>query len=68
MLSVASDAASQARTVAISSSVPNIYGAYGIHPLYAYEYTEEIEAQKIASMLLPKTVAWGEIGTITTDP
>lgn len=39
-----------------------MYGAYGIHPLYSYEYTEEEERKKIEAMSNPKTVAWGEIG------
>src|SRR5688500_198863 len=39
-----------------------VHGAFGIHPHDAKSYGPELEAELIAAMADPKTVAWGEIG------
>eukprot|EP01127_Copromyxa_protea_P013621 TRINITY_DN3689_c0_g1_i2.p1 TRINITY_DN3689_c0_g1~~TRINITY_DN3689_c0_g1_i2.p1 ORF type:complete len:283 (-),score=49.95 TRINITY_DN3689_c0_g1_i2:27-875(-) len=60
ILSVSSDRASTQATLNLLSC-DNVYGAFGIHPLYAYEY-EEGEVEKVEAMEHPKAVAYGEIG------
>eukprot|EP00439_Symbiodinium_sp_Y106_P014639 s645_g2.t1 len=39
-----------------------VYGAFGIHPLNAEQYTEEVEEKIVDLMSLDKVVAWGECG------
>lgn len=40
----------------------SVYAAFGIHPHDAQYYNDDLEKQIHSTMLLPKTVAWGEIG------
>jgi TatD DNase family protein len=62
VISVASDTDSRLGTLQLINSVPNIYGGFGIHPLYAKEYNPQTEIDLIQIMENPKTIAWGEIG------
>lgn len=39
-----------------------VHGAFGIHPLNAGEWSEDVEAKLRRLMALPKAVAWGECG------
>lgn len=39
-----------------------VYGAFGIHPLAAEDWSEHIEQKIWNFMALPKVVAWGECG------
>jgi len=39
-----------------------VYGAFGIHPLNAREWNDQVEKKLIGMMDHPKTVAWGECG------
>lgn len=43
-------------------SQEGVYGAFGIHPLRAPEWDDELEAKLLAMMAMPKVVAWGECG------
>ena len=40
----------------------NVWGAVGVHPKCAGDYTPEIEQQMIKMLRHPKVVALGEIG------
>ena len=42
--------------------VPEVYGAFGIHPHDAKAYGPELEARLEAALARRKAVAWGEIG------
>eukprot|EP00435_Cladocopium_sp_Y103_P050087 s1135_g15.t1 len=39
-----------------------IYGAFGIHPLHAHDWDDEVEKTLVAMMTMQKVVAWGECG------
>lgn len=49
-------------TVALANRFPAVYGAVGIHPHDASEYTEATENRLKALTENPKIIAWGEIG------
>ena len=40
----------------------SVYGAFGIHPNEAQDYTPQVELKILEAIKHPKTVAWGEIG------
>uniref|UniRef100_A0A6B2LDR2 TatD related DNase n=1 Tax=Arcella intermedia TaxID=1963864 RepID=A0A6B2LDR2_9EUKA len=61
-LSVASDTETRLPTLRLIQDHPNIYGSFAIHPLYAYEYTDQAEAEILQCVASPKAVALGEIG------
>lgn len=42
--------------------IPEVHGAFGIHPHDAKAYGPELEARLEAAQARPKAVAWGEIG------
>jgi TatD DNase family protein len=42
--------------------VPEVHGAFGIHPHDAKAYDDALEARLRAALTHPKAVAWGEIG------
>ncbi|MGL1934342.1 MAG: TatD family hydrolase [Fibrobacterales bacterium] len=48
--------------LSIIQSCPEVFGALGIHPHDAKEYTDAIHEKLIAAMALQKVVAWGEMG------
>jgi len=43
-------------------SIPNVWGAFGIHPHNAKYYTDKVEERIIECLNHPKAVAWGECG------
>eukprot|EP01130_Rhizamoeba_saxonica_P018490 TRINITY_DN9273_c0_g2_i1.p1 TRINITY_DN9273_c0_g2~~TRINITY_DN9273_c0_g2_i1.p1 ORF type:complete len:313 (-),score=54.92 TRINITY_DN9273_c0_g2_i1:12-950(-) len=61
-ISVASDNATRDSTVHLMNNENEIYGAFGIHPLYAREYTSASKAHIESLLNLNKVVAYGEIG------
>ena len=42
--------------------IPDVHGAFGIHPHDAKAYDDALEARLRAALAHPKAVAWGEIG------
>jgi TatD DNase family protein len=42
--------------------IPEVHGAFGIHPHDAKDYDDGLEARLRAALAHPKAVAWGEIG------
>ncbi len=48
--------------LAIVESEPDVYGAVGIHPHDAADYSPSLEAKLLNLMARPKVIAWGEIG------
>jgi len=61
-VSVASDSGTRPQTLELINIEKSIFGSFGIHPLYAKEYTPIAEAEIMEAVQHPKTVAWGEIG------
>uniref|UniRef100_A0A6B2LFR1 TatD related DNase n=1 Tax=Arcella intermedia TaxID=1963864 RepID=A0A6B2LFR1_9EUKA len=41
---------------------PKVWAAFGVHPHYSDNYTDEVESHLLEAMKHPKTVAWGEMG------
>ncbi|MGL1903226.1 MAG: TatD family hydrolase [Fibrobacterales bacterium] len=48
--------------LSIIQSCPEVFGALGIHPHDAKEYTDTVHEKLVAAMALKKVVAWGEMG------
>eukprot|EP01111_Echinosteliopsis_oligospora_P011274 TRINITY_DN3683_c0_g1_i1.p1 TRINITY_DN3683_c0_g1~~TRINITY_DN3683_c0_g1_i1.p1 ORF type:complete len:240 (-),score=59.56 TRINITY_DN3683_c0_g1_i1:158-877(-) len=42
--------------------LPDVYGAFGIHPHNAKYYTDQLEERITEAILHPKAVGWGETG------
>jgi len=61
-ISVSSDSPSRPDTIRLINKFPNIHGVFGIHPLYAEQYTSICEQEILQAMSNSKTVAYGEIG------
>eukprot|EP00002_Diphylleia_rotans_P037890 TRINITY_DN8528_c0_g1_i3.p1 TRINITY_DN8528_c0_g1~~TRINITY_DN8528_c0_g1_i3.p1 ORF type:complete len:172 (-),score=36.96 TRINITY_DN8528_c0_g1_i3:112-627(-) len=50
------------KTTELITKEPSIYGAFGLHPHNAKEYTDQVEEELLELMKHPKTLAWGECG------
>jgi TatD DNase family protein len=62
-ISVSSDVESQKETLKLIEEEEDIWGAFGIHPLYSEQFTLECEAFLLKTIPFnKKIVAWGEIG------
>eukprot|EP01117_Protostelium_nocturnum_P003634 TRINITY_DN14919_c0_g1_i1.p1 TRINITY_DN14919_c0_g1~~TRINITY_DN14919_c0_g1_i1.p1 ORF type:complete len:293 (+),score=109.04 TRINITY_DN14919_c0_g1_i1:92-880(+) len=62
ILSVASDSESQLDTHFLMKNRSEIFGAFGIHPLYAKQMEDKVVERMKEYMKDERTVAWGEIG------
>lgn len=62
IIHVACDASGFDYAQRISSRFPDVYAAYGVHPINADEYCEETEKKLLSLWGRPKTVGIGEIG------
>jgi TatD DNase family protein len=60
-ITISCDPAAIEPTLALLA-IPEVYGAFGIHPHDAKAYDEALEARLRAALAHPKAVAWGEIG------
>lgn len=61
-INVNCEPASFAAGLALQSCVPNVYGAFGVHPHNATEYSDAVESALAAAVGDAKTVAVGEMG------
>lgn len=62
MLTVATEEPHFDRAIRIIERNPNVYGAIGIHPHSAKDYSDKLQKRIIALVKHPKVVAYGEIG------
>lgn len=62
MLNVGYDPASLGRTIAVTERYPGVFGALGIHPHHAADWSEDLEKQLKEAVLRKKILAVGEIG------
>ena len=60
-VTISCDPASIEPTLALLE-IPEVYGAFGIHPHDAKAYDDALEARLVRALAHPKAVAWGEIG------
>jgi TatD DNase family protein len=61
-INVNCDPASFQSGLQIQRTIPNFYGAFGIHPHNAVEYNDQVEVEIAAALQDPKSVAVGEMG------
>ncbi len=62
MLNVGYDPGSLGRTIAVTERYPEVFGALGIHPHHAGDWSEDLEKRLKETLLRKKILAVGEMG------